>query len=226
MGFGSPWKALREDSLLDLNEVIPAPWQEALSDCRDEIYEISKRLDALQEQGLQILPDLEDIFAALRLPPEEVKVVLLGQDPYPKASLPIGRAFAVADGTNPLPGSLRNILKEREVDVGGPPPSVTLQEWSDQGVLLLNRILTVTAGDSGSHAYLGWQRVTYRIVQVSVEMGAVGVLWGRSAQEVAGLFGDRLVTGAHPSPLSASRGFFGSRPFSAANRFLRNPIIW
>jgi uracil-DNA glycosylase len=212
--------------LLDLNELIPGPWQEPLIDCRDEIFQISKKLDELHGQGIQILPRWDQIFAALALPPHEVKVVLLGQDPYPKASLPIGRSFAVAEGTTPLPGSLRNIFKERAADVGGKAPSPTLAEWSNQGVLLLNRILTVNAGESASHDHLGWQSVTTRVTEISAELGAIGILWGRSAQEVAGFFKDRLVTGAHPSPLSAHRGFFASRPFSAANRLLDRPISW
>ena len=219
-------RVLKEDSLLDLNELIPFPWQEPLRSCRDEIHLISKNLNQIIEHRGQVLPRSDQIFAALTLPPAGVKVVLLGQDPYPKPSLPIGRAFAVAEGTTPLPGSLRNILKERDADVGGPPPASTLQEWSDQGVLLLNRILTVSAGKSASHARIGWQSVTNRIVEISIEVGAIGILWGKSAQEVASYFGDRVVTGVHPSPLSANRGFFGSKPFSRVNQLLAQPITW
>ena len=222
----SQWKKSKAGSLLDLNELVPVPWRDLLWNCRDEIYNISKRLAELNASGVRVLPRFEHVFSALELPAQMVRVVVVGQDPYPAPELPIGRAFAVPKDTRILPPSLRNILKERREDVGGSPPSPTLEEWSQQGVLLLNRVLTVSTGLPGSHSRLGWQSVTEQIARTVSERGAIGVLWGRSARELEHLFHKGVVVGIHPSPLSAHRGFFGSRPFSAVNSLLDTPITW
>lgn len=212
--------------MLDLNEMVPAAWSNALSSCRDEIDYISKQLAEIHASGVKVLPRIEHIFAALELPPERVRVVVVGQDPYPNPELPIGRAFAVPNSVRILPASLRNILKERSEDIGGTPPSPSLDEWTDQGVLLLNRVLTVSAGLPGSHTQMGWQKVTDRIAATVATQGAIGLLWGKSARELESLFGKDTIVGVHPSPLSAHRGFFGSKPFSAVNRLLERPIDW
>ena len=206
--------------------MVPAAWSDALSSCRDEIHNVSKQLAEIHASGVKVLPRIEYIFAALELPPERVRVVVVGQDPYPNPELPIGRAFAVPNSVRILPASLRNILKERSEDVGGTPPSPSLIEWVNQGVLLLNRILTVSAGLPGSHTQIGWQKVTDRIAATVATQGAIGLLWGKKARELESLFGKDAIVGVHPSPLSAHRGFFGSKPFSAVNRLLERPIDW
>lgn len=215
-----------------LFELVPNTWQSVLIDLRDEINEIGRQLQAKADQGERILPDKRHVFRALETPPEAVKVVIVGQDPYPNVSDAIGLAFAVSPRTSGLPGSLMNIQKEIMTDIGSTTTADgDLSRWSVQGVLLLNRVLTVSAGNSGSHADLGWQKVTYAIVQHVAELNAVGMLWGNTARELAPLFNDdSLIEGVHPSPLSAHRGFLGSKPFSKTNEILKrkglSEIIW
>lgn len=215
-----------------LFELVPNTWQPVLIDLRDEINEIGRQLQAKADQGERILPDKRHVFRALETPPEAVKVVIVGQDPYPNVSDAIGLAFAVSPRTSGLPGSLMNIQKEIMTDIGSTTTADgDLSRWSAQGVLLLNRVLTVSAGNSGSHADLGWQKVTYAIVQHVAELNAVGMLWGNTARELAPLFNDdSLIEGVHPSPLSAHRGFLGSKPFSKTNEILKrkglSEIIW
>lgn len=215
-----------------LFELVPNTWQSVLIDLRDEINEIGRQLQAKADQGERILPDKRHVFRALETPPEAVKVVIVGQDPYPNVSDAIGLAFAVSPRTSGLPGSLMNIQKEIMTDIGSTTTADgDLSRWSAQGVLLLNRVLTVSAGNSGSHADLGWQKVTYAIVQHVAELNAVGMLWGNTARELAPLFNDdSLIEGVHPSPLSAHRGFLGSKPFSKTNEILKrkglSEIIW
>jgi uracil-DNA glycosylase len=161
-----------------------------------------------------------------------VKVIIVGQDPYPNISDAIGLSFAVPPRKTGLPGSLLNIQKEIMTDIGSTTTADgDLTKWASQGVMLLNRVLTVTAGESGSHSKLGWQEITEKIVAHCANLGAVGLLWGSSARELAHLFSeDCLVEGVHPSPLSAHRGFLGSKPFSRVNQLLENKgktaIIW
>lgn len=171
-----------------------------------------------------VLPAREQVFRALQVGPTDVSVVIVGQDPYPNPRHACGLSFSVPPGTRPLPASLRNILAEVRADVGS---SIVgdgdLQPWVDQGVMLLNRTLTVTGGASRSHADLGWDVVTDRIVDVVAHASpaSVALLWGADAQRLASRFPrDSVVMSSHPSPLSAHRGFSGSRPFSAANRIL------
>jgi uracil-DNA glycosylase len=161
-----------------------------------------------------------------------VKVIMVGQDPYPNISDAVGLAFSVAPRKSGLPGSLMNIQKEIITDIGSTTTSDgDLSRWASQGVMLLNRILTVSAGESASHASLGWGEITKSIIEHVAVNGAIGVLWGNSAREMAPLFPeDNRIEGVHPSPLSAHRGFLGSKPFSRVNERLQakglTPIIW
>jgi uracil-DNA glycosylase len=209
----------------DLWSLIPGPWQKQLANCRDELAEIDSYLSSAQNSGEIIVPDRENIFAALALAPEQVKVVILGQDPYPNLNHGIGLAFAVPNGTKPLPGSLRNILTEVEADLGQSPQTLPdLAHWVSQGVLLINTGLTTVHGASNSHAKLPWDRVVAQILKavIAANPKVVAILWGKSAQDYASNFSpDRVVAGVHPSPLSAHRGFIGSKPFSKTNAMLR-----
>ena len=215
-----------------LYSLIPQDWREILRPHEALINDIGAELQLRADSGERILPDRKNVFRALSISPEEVKVVIVGQDPYPNISDAVGLAFAVTPRTSGLPGSLMNIQKEIITDIGATTTADgDLTKWSAQGVLLLNRVLTVTAGDSASHSHLGWQTVTETIVRYCAEKGAIALLWGNSARELAPLFSaDKRVEGVHPSPLSAHRGFLGSKPFSAINAMLESTgstgIIW
>ncbi len=197
-------------------------WARALAPVRPRLSELSQRLAA--EPG-PWLPRPENVLRAFRQPFADVRVLLVGQDPYPTPGHPIGLAFAVEPHVRPLPRSLVNVYRELHEDTGVQPPEHgDLTAWTRSGVLLLNRALTVRAGDAGSHRRLGWQAVTDAAVRALAERGGplVALLWGRDAQSVQPLLGDvPVVAGVHPSPLSASRGFFGSRPFSRVDALLR-----
>lgn len=212
--------------MLDLVELVPPSWQQHLWPCHHLLTSIGKELDAFEKAGARILPDANQIFRVLQLPPEAIRVVIVGQDPYPNPLHAIGRAFAVPMATPRLPASLGNIFKERRSDVGGPDPSPDLSQWEKEGVMLLNSILTVTEGNSNSHRGLGWERVTEKIVEVAANAGAAGILWGNQAASLKSCFSEKVIIGVHPSPLSAHRGFFGSRPFSRVNDLLEEPITW
>jgi uracil-DNA glycosylase len=215
-----------------LSSLVPDYWKELLQDYNSQIDELGTKLQKQADQGERILPDKKHLFRALELKPEQVKVIIVGQDPYPNISDAIGLSFAVPPRKTGLPGSLLNIQKEIMTDIGSTTTADgDLTKWASQGVMLLNRVLTVTAGESGSHSKLGWQEITEKIVAHCANLGAVGLLWGSSARELAHLFSeDCLVEGVHPSPLSAHRGFLGSKPFSRVNQLLENkgktPIIW
>ncbi|MGA0188525.1 MAG: uracil-DNA glycosylase [Candidatus Nanopelagicaceae bacterium] len=215
-----------------LSSLVPDHWKEILQDYNSQIDELGTKLQKQADQGERILPDKKNLFRALELKPEQVKVIIVGQDPYPNISDAIGLSFAVPPRKTGLPGSLLNIQKEIMTDIGSTTTADgDLTKWASQGVMLLNRVLTVTAGESGSHSKLGWQEITEKIVAHCANLGAVGLLWGSSARELAHLFSeDCLVEGVHPSPLSAHRGFLGSKPFSRVNQLLENkgktPIIW
>ena len=215
-----------------LSSLVPDYWKELLQDYNSQIDELGTKLQKQADQGERILPDKKHLFRALELKPEQVKVIIVGQDPYPNISDAIGLSFAVPPRKTGLPGSLLNIQKEIMTDIGSTTTADgDLTKWASQGVMLLNRVLTVTAGESGSHSKLGWQEITEKIVAHCANLGAVGLLWGSSARELAHLFSeDCLVQGVHPSPLSAHRGFLGSKPFSRVNQLLENkgktPIIW
>ncbi|MFM2355208.1 MAG: hypothetical protein RLZZ528_944 [Pseudomonadota bacterium] len=189
---------------------------------------------ALDADTRAILPDRPQWFRALSLvPPDRVRVVLLGQDPYPTPGHAVGLAFSVGPETRPLPRSLSNIFKEMQADLGAAPQTGDLTFWAEQGVLLLNTSLTVPAGQAGGHGGLGWQRLAEDVLdRVSCRPTAF-LLWGAQAQAMRRAIrpGDHLlVESPHPSPLSARRGFFGSRPFSRVNAWLQArgeaPIRW
>ncbi len=182
----------------------------------------------------QVLPPAPQVFAALDVcPPESVRVVILGQDPYPTPGHAHGLAFSVEPEVRPLPRSLSNIYKEMQEDLGAKPSDGDLRFWAAQGVLLLNTALTVEAGKAGAHAKLGWAKLTEQVLHALCDQPRAFLLWGGHAQGFAKhITGpDHLIlTSAHPSPLSARRGFFGSRPFSRINDWLKDrgqtPINW
>lgn len=193
-------------------------WQEALSDLKGQIDLIDSKLHASD-----IAPEYESVMRALTVSIESVRVVIIGQDPYPTPGHADGLAFSVSSYVTPLPASLRNIFKELENDVGIPmSEDGDLSRWARQGVLLLNRILTTESAYSLKHELLGWQSITNEIARILGQRSVVAILWGKNAQELSHFFNPELtITSVHPSPLSAYRGFFGSKPFSACNEILR-----
>jgi len=199
---------------IDLAELVPKAWQEFYEP--EQLADISKRL-----VNAQFLPDSSNIFNALTIEPEKVKVVILGQDPYPNRTHAMGLAFSVPESVKPLPASLRNIFQELAIDLGVKNQSGDLSNWKNQGVLLLNRILTVQEGNSLAHKDFGWQGFTEKLISNLNTKRIVGILWGKYAQELSKYFPkENLIMSAHPSPLSAHNGFFGSRPFSKCNKRL------
>ena len=215
-----------------LSTLIPEAWREVLQDHLKDIDEIGSELQRRADKGERILPDKKWVFRALELNPNEVKLIIVGQDPYPNISDACGLAFSVPPRKSGLPGSLMNIQKEILTDIGSTTTSDgDLTRWQAQGVMLLNRTLTVSTGESGSHSKIGWEPITQSIVAECARLGALGLLWGNSARELAPLFSDDAkIEGVHPSPLSAHRGFLGSKPFSAINEMLtrhgKSPITW
>jgi uracil-DNA glycosylase len=213
---------------------IAADWAVALAPVTRELAELEAFLAGEHAAGRRTLPDNDRVFAAFRTPLAQVKVLILGQDPYPTPGHSIGLAFAVDRAVYPLPRSLQNISRELVDDLGIPPlPHGDLKEWTDAGVLLLNRALTVGAGESGSHRRRGWEAVTECAIRALVARGGplVAILWGNDARKIEPLLeGVPVIASAHPSPLSASRGFFCSLPFSRANEALHaqgaGPIDW
>ena len=208
-------------------------WQYALGDCRDLLLLMEVKLAG---ESRRYAPIDHRVMRAFETDLRDVKVLLIGQDPYPTENVAIGLSFAVdLEATPTLPRSLQNILKEVTSDLG---PKVKtggdLTKWAAQGVLLLNRHLTVPIGDASGHDDLGWSRFTDKVVQALADHHGeklVAILWGKQAAEVEPLLGDaQIIKSAHPSPLSAAKGFFGSKPFSKANEALkkvgRKPMKW
>ena len=196
-----------------------------------------RRLDAaLAADPRPWLPAPERVFAALEAcPPKAARVIILGQDPYPTPGHAHGLAFSAEPGVSPLPRSLANIYKEMQADLGSCPPNADLRFWARQGVLLLNTVLTVPAGAANGHAKLGWQALTGQVLDLLSTDGTprAYLLWGKPAQKAASRVPGETnlkIETPHPSPLSAHRGFFGSRPFSRANNWLQTqgltPINW
>lgn len=212
--------SVRLDRLVAGGAIAP-DWAAALAPVAGTLALIDSRLAEERARGVRILPEPGRIMAAFRRPLSEVRVLIVGQDPYPTAGHPIGLSFATAGEVRPIPRSLANIYRELESDLGIPAAEHgDLSAWADGGVLLLNRVLTVRAGEAGSHRKLGWEEVTARAIDALAQRGGplVAILWGRDAAALEPrLPGVPVITSAHPSPLSASRGFFGSRPFSRAN---------
>ena len=209
----SPWQA----------RVHPG-WREALAPVADHLDALALMVRGEVEAGHGVLPRPDQVLRAFTRSPDDVRVLLLGQDPYPTPGHAVGLSFSVDAGTRPLPRSLVNVFRELVDDTGTPPPAGgDLTPWADRGVLLLNRVLTVRPGEAGSHRGRGWEAVTDQAVRALVARGAplVAVLWGRDAQTIRPLLaGTPVVASPHPSPLSASRGFFGSRPFSQVDALL------
>lgn len=207
-------------------EFMAPDWAKAMEPAEDGIHRLARFLDGERAAGRSFLPAPGNILRAFQQPMDAVKVLIVGQDPYPTPGHPIGLSFAVNPAVRPLPRSLANIYRELESDLGiEAPEHGDLSAWAGQGVLLLNRVLTVEAGASGSHRNKGWEAVTNLAVRALAQRNRplVAILWGRDAQNLAPLLGDTpRIESAHPSPLSAKRGFFGSRPFSTANRLLRD----
>ncbi|MFD4366502.1 uracil-DNA glycosylase [Rhodococcus sp. NPDC058521] len=217
-----------------LKDVVEAGWASALEPVSGRIAEMGDFLRAENAAGRGYLPAGENVLRAFTHPFEEVKVLVVGQDPYPTPGHAVGLSFSVAPEVRPVPRSLANIFTEYSTDLVLPTPSNgDLTAWSRQGVLLLNRVLTVAPGEAASHRRKGWESVTEQAIRALVARPEplVAILWGRDAATLKPMLGEvPIIESAHPSPLSASRGFFGSRPFSRANSLLEelggDPVDW
>ncbi|MDV7352478.1 uracil-DNA glycosylase [Rhodococcus sp. NPDC019627] len=217
-----------------LSDLVEAGWAEALAPVADRITEMGAFLRAEIAEGREYLPSGDNVLRAFTHPFAQVKVLIVGQDPYPTPGHAVGLSFSVAPDVRPVPRSLGNIFAEYSKDLGFPTPSTgDLTPWSRQGVLLLNRVLTVQPGLPASHRRKGWEAVTEQAIRALVERTEplVAILWGRDASTLKPMLADvPTIESAHPSPLSASRGFFGSRPFSRANELLDSlgaePVNW
>ncbi len=217
-----------------LSELVHPTWVPALEPVAEQVADLGQMLRGEIAAGRAYLPPGDRVLRAFADPFEAVRVLVVGQDPYPTPGHAIGLSFAVERSVRPLPRSLQNVYAELASDTGLEPPAHgDLSGWAAQGVLLLNRVLTVASGNPGSHRGRGWEDVTDAAVRALVARGTplVAVLWGRDAQALAPLLGQTpTVTSVHPSPLSASRGFFGSRPFSQVDAALvaqgSAPVDW
>jgi uracil-DNA glycosylase len=207
-----------------LSELVEPGWAQALAPVAAGIAAMGEFLRAELAAGRPYLPAGHHVLRAFTQPFADVRVLIVGQDPYPTPGHPVGLSFSVDPGVRPLPGSLRNIYQELRDDIGVEPPQHgDLTAWTRHGVLLLNRVLTVRPGAPASHRGKGWEEVTEQAIRALVARRAplVAILWGRDAQTLGPLLGGvPQVASAHPSPLSARSGFFGSRPFSRANALL------
>jgi uracil-DNA glycosylase len=209
-------------------------WATALEPVADRIAAMGDFLRSENAAGRGYLPAGQNVLRAFRYPLADVRVLIVGQDPYPTPGHPIGLSFAVEGHVRPIPRSLQNIYRELRSDLGIEPPAHgDLTGWSQNGVMLLNRVLTVQPGSPASHRGKGWEPVTEHAIRTLVARSQpmVAILWGRDAGTLRPLLGDTpIVASAHPSPMSADRGFFGSKPFSTANELLRaqggNPVDW
>jgi uracil-DNA glycosylase len=217
-----------------LPQLLDPGWAEALEPVATDVARMGDLLRDEVASGRGYLPAGEHVLRAFTRPIADVRVLIVGQDPYPTPGHPIGLSFAVDRHVRPLPRSLANIYRELRDDLGVETPEHgDLSAWSDNGVLLLNRVLTVRPGAAGSHRGLGWETVTDAAIRALVArpVPLVAILWGRDAQSLEPLLGNTpVIASAHPSPLSASRGFFGSRPFSRSNAHLERlgarPVDW
>ncbi len=215
-------------------ELVAPDWAEALGPVDDRIAAMGTFLREELAAGRPYLPHGDHILRAFQRPLADVRVLVVGQDPYPTPGHPIGLSFAVAPDVRPIPRSLINIYQELRTDVGIETPAHgDLSALADQGVMLLNRSLTVRPGEPASHRGKGWEAVTGQAITALVRRGGplAAILWGRDAQSLKPMLGAvPSVESAHPSPLSASRGFFGSRPFSRVNQLLveqgGQPVDW
>ncbi|WP_347347741.1 uracil-DNA glycosylase [Nigerium sp.] len=217
-----------------LSELVAPDWAEALKPVEADVAAMGEFLRAELAAGRGYLPAGQNVLRAFTLPLADVRVLIVGQDPYPTPGHAVGLSFSVARDVRPLPRSLHNIYRELASDLGVTPPEHgDLSGWFRQGVLLLNRVLTVRPGAPASHRGKGWEAVTARAIDALAERGGplVAILWGRDAQNLSSALGDTpIIASAHPSPMSADRGFFGSHPFTRANQALiaqgADPIDW
>jgi uracil-DNA glycosylase len=217
-----------------LTELVTPDWAEALAGQAPTLTKLGQFLRAESAAGRGYLPRGDLILRAFTMPMTSVRVLIVGQDPYPTPGHAVGLAFSVDARVRPLPRSLANLYQELSDDLGVPvPPHGDLSAWAKRGVLLLNRSLTVQPGVPGSHRGRGWEQITGAAIAALVQRGGplVAILWGRDAQSLrSALDGFPVIASPHPSPLSAARGFFGSRPFSRANQLLvdqgADPIDW
>ena len=208
---------------IDLNSLLPEQWQNLID--TSVLDQISQKLAG------EFIPRSSDIFKAFECDPNLIKIIILGQDPYPNPEHATGLAFSVPETTNTLPASLKNIFLELKSDLGVDRKSGDLSDWAAQGVFLLNTCLTVLPNDPLAHTKIGWQQFTESIIAHLSKREVIGILWGNHAQKMNHYFAQAdLFTSVHPSPLSAYRGFFGSKPFSGSNERLLEkgltPIKW
>ncbi|MGQ4538570.1 uracil-DNA glycosylase [Dermabacteraceae bacterium P7074] len=225
---------MSEFSPAPLNTLMAPDWAQALAPVEPTIRKMGEFLRKEQAAGRAFGPPAANVFRAFQEPLANVRVLIVGQDPYPTPGHAMGLSFSAHRDVRPLPRSLANIYLELRDDLGiAPAPHGDLSAWSRQGVMLLNTVLTCRLGEAGSHRGLGWEEVTRRAIGALTERGGplVAVLWGRDAQSLRPLLeGVPTVASPHPSPLSAHRGFFGSRPFSKVNELLQRqgaePIDW
>ncbi len=214
--------------------LVAADWAEALAPVEDRIAAMGRFLREELAAGRGYLPAGDLVLRAFQRPLADVRVLVVGQDPYPTPGHPIGLSFAVAPDVRPVPRSLANVYRELSTDLGiAPVAHGDLTAWADRGVMLLNRVLTVRPGEAASHRGRGWEAVTEQAIRALVARGGprAAILWGRDAQSLESALGEvPWVASAHPSPLSASRGFFGSRPFSRVDALLTQqggaPVDW
>ncbi|MDY4677270.1 uracil-DNA glycosylase [Bifidobacterium tsurumiense] len=223
-----------------ISQLMEAGWAQALAPVEPNIHEMGNFLREQIAQGRHILPASKNILRAFSIPFNDIKVLIVGQDPYPTPGHPVGLSFCVAPDVRPLPKSLINIYSELIDDIGiAPPTNGDLTPWTQRGVMLLNRCLTVEAGNPHSHQGKGWEAITEaaivalnnRVDEYGKPKPLVAILWGRDARNLAPLLTNAtIIQSAHPSPLSAYRGFFGSKPFSRTNQALiamgASPIDW
>ena len=208
---------------LDLSSLLPKQWQDLVD--ISLLHKISQSLTG------EFLPDKSKIFRAFECDPNEIKVVILGQDPYPNERHATGLAFSVPHAVSSLPASLKNIYRELQADLGISRTNGDLSDWAAQGVFLLNSCLTIAPNQPSAHTKIGWQQFTESVIAHLAQQKVIGILWGKPAQNMSKYFAQEdLFTSAHPSPLSAYRGFFGSKPFSKSNKRLvkkgSTPIKW
>ncbi|HAN70159.1 MAG TPA: uracil-DNA glycosylase [Actinobacteria bacterium] len=218
-----------------ITDLVHESWAPTLAPMQEVFTEIGEFLRAETAAGRPWAPAGSNILRAFQQPIDDVRILIVGQDPYPTPGHAVGLSFSVNPDVRPLPRSLQNIYRELQDDLGAPAPaSGDLSPWADRGVLLLNRVLTVQLGEPGSHRRRGWEQITATAIDALVarpDEPLVAILWGKDAQSLEPMLPDvPMVASAHPSPMSADRGFFGSRPFSRANDLLEelgaDPIDW
>lgn len=218
----------------ELKEIVESGWADALAPVAQRITAMGDFLRAEIAAGRTYLPAGPNVLRAFQQPFDEVRVLIVGQDPYPTPGHAVGLSFSVAPEVRPVPGSLDNIFREMHADIGAPRPSNgDLTPWTRQGVLLLNRALTTAPRKPAAHRGKGWEEVTEQAIRALVARNKplVSILWGRDARNLRPLLGQLpAIESSHPSPMSADRGFFGSRPFSRANELLvqqgARPVDW